>query len=54
MLLTTRCRAVEEEVSDHPASNFEEEEEEDYILALEEDMANNPGRTREEVKYARG
>lgn len=52
MLLTLWCRAVEEEVSDHLASNFEEEE--DYIPTLEEDMVKNPGRTREEVKYARG
>ncbi|KAH7313175.1 hypothetical protein BKA65DRAFT_484360 [Rhexocercosporidium sp. MPI-PUGE-AT-0058] len=32
----------------------EEEEEEDPVPSLEEDMARNPGRTREEVKYARG
>ncbi|KAG4436287.1 hypothetical protein IFR05_008227 [Cadophora sp. M221] len=32
----------------------EDEEEYDPIPSLEEDIANNPGRTREEVKYARG
>ncbi|PVH85904.1 hypothetical protein DL98DRAFT_526937 [Cadophora sp. DSE1049] len=43
---------AEEEVSDH--ADFEEEAEEFHVPSLEEDMANNPGRTREEVKYARG